>query len=415
MAGNSAPDVSGTEETLIKQPSVNDAAVVLVSFPHQLLHALCALHYERRLCGIREDAPATILVWSYRPSHHTAGSKFRELMALALQGFPWAKLCFPTRLERTFHLSPYRRLIYRAAWLRNKLGATAFRSCYFSHDASADHTAQALMQAYPAAKHICYGDPPGFLYPALSSVASSHFPRTALKQLFWKSRLRGLPGLLHASVSIIAVDFRSPAEVLQPQEVYLLPRALLLDTLRILQAGLRHYAPEIAAWTEENATDSAPRYLLLLSNFSDSGMTTRQNEQAMYAEICRTHVPSGSTIYLKPHIGTGSGFISGLISSLADYDVVGFPATSQQVPVELFPELLTRTHVLSVSSSSALIAHLIGHSITHALTDELIRRHFRPGYVNYMIEANRAIAEKTTAAAKNASFNHGSMPPITLD
>lgn len=397
MPGIVDPDHSGVAGLPVGHPPGHDAAIVLVSFPHQLLHALCALRHERRMHGIPENAPATFLVWSYRSAHHEAGSRFRELMSHALQNFPWARLYFPTRFERIFHLSPYRLLTYRAAWLKKKLGSTEYRTCYYSHDASADHTAQALMQAFPAAKHVCYGDPPGFLYPAPSSVDASYFPRSALKQLFWRSRLGGLRNLLHASVSIISVDFRPPSQTLQPQQVHVLPRALLLETLFELKAGLRSIAPEIDAWAEAQTPGTPDSYLLLLSNFTDSGMTTRADELAMYAEICQAHVPPGRTIYLKPHIGTPPEFISLLLSRLSAYNVIVFPTAAQQLPIELFPELLTRSHVLSVSSSSALIAYLFEHSVSHVLTENLIQRYFRPGYIAYMLAANRAIAEKTSS------------------
>lgn len=382
MPDSSAPD----------QPP-RPAALLLVSFPHHLLHALSALRHERRLRGVAEDAPATLLLWSYRPAHHATSSPVRKLIEHALQAFPWVRLHVPSRRARTLHLSPYRRLTDRVKWFRRHLGGTAYETCFYSHDASADHTAQALMQAFPDARRICYGDPPGFLYPARDAAEASHFPRSRLKQLFWKSRMRGMQQLLHADQAIIAVDFGSPQTA--ARELHVLPRELLVDTLYRIKSGLDAFAPQASAWVAAHANGPEPAHLLLLSNFSDSGMARRQDEIALYTAICATHVPPGALLYLKPHIGSRSEFVQRLLARLSGWQVEVLPPAALQLPIEFMPELLASCRVLSVSSSSALVAYLFGCNIAHALTDELIRRHFKPSYVDYMCRANRAITDKT--------------------
>lgn len=370
-----------------------NSALILVSFPHQLLHAISALRYDRSLRGIPEDEPATIFVWSHQAAHHNCGSPIRTVFRQALESFPWIKLWIPTKFQRLYSLSPYRILTKRVSWIRRQLKSDTYSSFLYSHDVSADHTAQAVMQAMPLARWICYGDPPGFLYPACSALLQN---RNTIKQRIWKSRLRGLRNWLSANQSIIAVDFRSQTDGADASDVHLLPRHIIIETLERLRSSFHDIAPAESSLLNEWAAIELP-HLLLLSNFTDSCMTTRQNELALYVDICKSHVPLGGMIYIKPHIGTGQEFISQLIEKLADYRAVVFPTVIQQLPVELFSELLARSHVLSVSSSSALISRLFRNEVTHVLTVDRIQRFFKSDYVPYMVSANRAIVRKVNS------------------
>jgi len=215
------------------------ASLLLVSFPHQLLHALSALRHERKQSGVAEDAPAILLFWSYQAANHAADSEVRKFLKQALLVFPWVRLNIPSRRARTMHLSPYRRLIDRVKWLLHYLGDTNYEACYFSHDASADHTAQALMQAFPTARRICYGDPPGFLYPPLKSLGDSHFSRGKIKRLFWKSRMVGVKKLMSSHKSIVAINFE---EQVDDTNVEVIPRELMLDTLRGIKSGVNGFS-----------------------------------------------------------------------------------------------------------------------------------------------------------------------------
>lgn len=367
-----------------------NSALILVSFPHQLLHAISALRNDRSMRGIREDEPVTIVVWSHQAAHHNCGAPIRAVFNQTLESFPWIKLWIPTKFQRLYYLSPYRLLTKRAAWIRRKLKSDTYSSFLYSHDVSADHTAQAVMQAVPHARLICYGDPPGFIYPACNALLQN---TNTIKQRIWKTRLRGLQNWLSAKQSIIAVDFRFQTGSIDASDVHLLPRQIIMETLDSIRSGFHNVATAETLLLNECAPIELS-HILLLSNFTDSRMTTRQNELALYVDICKSYVPRGGMIYIKPHIGTSQEFTSQLIEKLADYRAVSFPAAIQQLPVELFPKLFARSHVLSVSSSSALIARLYGKAVTHVLTDDRIRRFFKSDYVSYMINANLAIVRK---------------------
>ena len=371
----------------------NENAIMLVSFPHQLLHALSALKYERLLSGKREHAPATILVWTYHSEHHAPGSIYRKIFDCLLHEFPYVTLVFPGTLERCFQLSPYRTISDRIKWLGNIFSRESFGSVFFPHDASADQTAQVLMQLFPDAKRVCYGDPPGFLYPPYSANQGGHSTKGVLKRLFWQSRLHRLKKLYKPATSIIAVDFREHDQLSFTEEVRILPRAILLETLRQIEEGIRVLLSEsyVRLMTTELASEGP--YLLLMSNFSESRMMSPKNEIAMYFEICSRYVPAGRKVLIKTHSGakrnSGSELVSRLSASAFEAELL--PVTTQHLPIELLPELISRCNIVSVSSASSLISYLFNTEVIHALSADIIRKYFKDSSVEYMVDANNRI------------------------
>ncbi len=370
------------------------ASLLLVSFPHQLLHALSALRHERRQSGVAEDAPAILLFWSYQAANHAADSEVCKFLTDALLAFPWVRLNIPSRRARTMHLSPYRRLIDRVKWFQHYLGDTHYEAYFFSHDASADHTAQALMQAFPTARRICYGDPPGFLYPPLKKPGDSHFSRGKIKRLFWNSRMVGVKKLMSAHKSIVAVNFQHQVNV---KDVEVMPRELMLDTLRSIKSGVNGFSLIDQAWISTAINSGLTMHLLLMSNFSDGGLANFDNEIELYVALCSIHVPAGSQILIKPHAGTKRKFIECLVNKLDDWKVGVLPEALQNVPIEFIPELITNCRVLSVSSASVLLAHLFDCEVTHGLTDKLIDEYFNKECARDFGRSNKEMERKLSA------------------
>ena len=127
----------------------NNRALLFVSFPHQLLHALGALNYDRLTRNIPIDSPVEIFVWSFQVGNHATGTNFRKILEAAVQEFRMVKLYIPKLTERSIHLSPYRTLCDRVGWLKKVFAGKCFGAIYFSHDASSDRTAQVIMQTFP--------------------------------------------------------------------------------------------------------------------------------------------------------------------------------------------------------------------------------------------------------------------------
>lgn len=351
--------------------------------------------------GVPEDTPASIFVWSFQPANHASGSTYREILTTAVSNFPHIKLVLPSRLQRQLALSPYRALKDRIRWVKRKFANEQYGAIYFSHDASADRTAQIMMQAFPKAQHVCFGDPPGFLYSPYGFNGCPHSVGNWIKRNFWKSRLRGIEEQYEPVHSIIAVNFQQKE---YEGTIEMLPHDILMDNLSRISAGLSDMLGntplKLAGETEEGEF----HYVLLLSNFSESGLTRTEDELQMYTEICREHVPPGSLILIKPHFGTRSYFAKQLLERLSNYRAVLLPQLVQQIPIELMPELISGCTVLSVSSSSVLLSYLFQEAIIHALTPDLIRRYFKASAMDYMIDANERIRMNTLDTAERVAY-----------
>lgn len=372
-------------------------SLLLISFPHQLLHALSALRYYRIRKGIPEQAPAIIFVWSYQSSQHTPNSSFRKILDCAIRDFHFVTLVFPTLTERRYRLSSLRTLIDRVGWIRTRLRSFVIDAIFFAHDASADRTAQVLMQSFPEADAICFGDPPGFLYPQFHL----QHQRTFLKRMVWGSRARGLSSLRSPTLSIVTIDFYNNGST-SDGDVLVLPREIVLETLTSLQRGIEQIKKELQFGYRKLVGNARYINILLLSNFSESGLAEIEDELALYSDICSNCNSSGGKLFIKPHFGTSPRFLKKLANGLSSHRPEIFPTLAGQIPIELLPNLVEQSNIISVSSSSVLLSHLFKKQISHALTATRIQRYFKADRVAYMLEANQFIERSLSASMDRA-------------
>ncbi len=334
-----------------------------------------------------------VLIWSHQWHQHREGSAFRVFFDAALKDYSNVSVVFPGTRCRLARLSPYRKVVDRAQFLRQLLVGGPVEACYFSHDVSADRTAQALLHAFPAARRVCYGDPPGFLYPDDPVARSGYFPKHPVKAAFWATRVRGLGIQYSPDQAIIAIDFRDRSDAVGA--VHVLERGDLLETLRRIRRGLDRCLPDRLPGPP--AVPGRPSMkVLLLGNFTSSRMTSWRDEMQLYEEICAEHVRPDEILCVKPHPGTDAAFMRQLIPRLGVRDARIFPDGGLGLPIELFEEFMAGGSVISVSSSSVLIAYLFDCPVVHGLTDGLVRRFFRPQYVLPMLNSNQAIVARLT-------------------
>lgn len=352
-------------------------ALALISFPQHILHALAAIRFDAEERGIVAPLSKAFFVWSHDPANHRAASSFSDfaLRALSEEG----KVISPSLVSRLSTFSPYRTIKARAS------AAAALplkaRTFYFSHDQSADHTAQAFLQSGIAGRAVCFGDPPGFFYPPeWRSPWNGEGIAPLLKNALWRTRLRGLKSWAAPDAACAAVPSGH-----QAQAVRRIPRRYFIDALQRIHARL----PEIAA---ASATLSLTRSTLLItSNFYESGLMSRENECRLYAEIVRTSIRNGETFVIRPHPGATDASIGMLADELSDVHVQFFPEALRHYPIELFAEALQGCRIRSVSSSHLMLHFLYNASVECSLTYDRVDRFFRPEYREYGREMVRAL------------------------
>ncbi|HAT7958939.1 TPA: hypothetical protein GDG33_14870, partial [Legionella pneumophila] len=364
-------------------------AIILLSFPHQLIHALAALFTDREQRRINKDAPILIFIWSYRWSDHRKNSSFLEVIN-KLTKIENCQLYTPNFLQRIFGLSEFRVLEQRVKYVNKVISSKDYDSFYYSHDFSADHTAQVFMQAFPNIYKVCFGDPPGFLYKNYSSVTEcTEKIRSDLKGLFWKSRLKNIHkwyGYDKAYVAMnLNVDAQNYSSILST-----IPNERFIELLNKLKSKLSNLEKEEHAFIEtlESYNQNKIFQLLVLSNFTESGLITRENELQLYLELCHRHCSPGSIIIIKPHILSNSAFLEALKNNLGKYRVIPLPESLRCIPLEMLTGLIYKCNIVSVSSSSIFLSYLYGRKkIVHALTLNDVKKFFNKNSYQQMIES----------------------------
>lgn len=372
-------------------------SLLLISFPHQLLHAFSALKCYRMRERIPEQAPAIILVWSFQSTDHAPDSHFRTILDSTIREFPFVTLIFPTLRERRYELSQFRTMIHRIAWLRDRFHSFSIDAILFAHDASADRTSQVLMQSFPETNAICFGDPPGFLYPPFNP----QHQRNLIKRLFWASRARGISSPSSPMLSIVAIDFYNNGSAVHG-DVQVLPRSLLLETLASIQRGMDQAKKDQHVEYTKLEGNADPVNVLVLSDLSGSGLTRRSDELALYVDICKQFSSKDVRLIIKPHFGTSPEFLKKLKNCLSSYKPKILSGLAGLIPIECFPELVKKNNIISVSSSSALLSHIYEKQICHALTAKRIKQYFKADSINHMLEANQAIENRRCASVDRA-------------
>ncbi|WP_155989946.1 MULTISPECIES: hypothetical protein [Pseudomonas] len=376
-------------------PASAGKEVILISSPHQLLHALCALRFDRESRNIARETPATLVLWSYQLMDHSPNSKSRQFFDAALKSFPFITGVLPSLKERKGPLSAYRKLSKRAEWLREYLNITPGECAafYYSHDASSEHTAQAFMQALSAKRNICYGDSPGFLYPNIKPPAPTFdISLRGLKHFFWFTRVNIAAEWIAAETALTVIDFDDLDRTLPHPKHTIIPTEILVQTLTTLK---QFFAPVLQLEQEIGArSKTEPTWVLILSNFTSSKLTSESDELELYVQICSEHVLPGGTIYIKKHAGTPAVFVTQLLRRLENYNAKKLPDSLDCLPIEFLSQVLETCGIISVSSASALLSLLQAPNLIHALTAENIDMFFRPAHKEYMTIANKQILKK---------------------
>jgi len=377
----------------IRKPS--NYEILLISFPHQLLYALSALHYNRINNRVSVDSPAVIFVWSYKGVNHKSKSIYHDIFSAVLQTYPYIELVFPTFLERSYYLSPYRSISARVKWVQKRFLGHNFNEVYFSHDASADRTAQVIMQTFRTAKSICYGDPPGFIHPPYNKHRLQCHSESKLKRWFWKFKHETQQlDERFASKAFVAVDMQSKDKTSISIKVTPIPLKYLKHTHSLIGRAFEKSIKKTYVEMNINFGDLDNPYLLLMGNFSGSGLMSEENELDMYVDICNRHVPMGGGLFLKPHPGNSLDFVNKVIDKLPQFQTQALPLIALQIPIEIMSDLINYCHIVSVSSSSIPISIFYQGNLIHALNDELIYRYFNMSSLNHMLDANFQIISK---------------------
>jgi hypothetical protein len=352
-------------------------------------------------------APLTVLIWSPATMDNAAREKRRQAFNVLLDGFSWTSIFFPDQAEVKLHLSHNATVLSKANYLRQKFGQNAFSTIYYAHDISADFIAQSAMQAFPTATRVCFGDALGVVYnndyftdhtyPVNVTELVSRPMQTIRNVLFRLKRRWTLPSrsrCLDADYTVLILpcdpggDFLVGKKLLPANNDYL---HYVLTTLS--SAAERHLKQEPVK--ETGISDK--NVVMLLGSYSESCLTTEEQECAMYVEAARLHVLPESKIILKAHPASREEKVLRIQQALSlHYGTVVI--YNDELPIEVMSWLVNYANIISFSYSSVSLLYLYGSPVLHAMNNTLISLFFPKETQTWMLESNKLYLEQLAIA-----------------
>lgn len=282
----------------------------------------------------------------------------------------------------------------RAKLLLRKLSNFAVGEILYAHDISSDFWNQTLMQAFPHAKRICYGDALGLVYSQNYFMSLMFGLRknqrfsfnSSLVQLKRKFLFPTKKKQLLAQQAVLAIpcdpgqDFLKQCQLLIPNKNEV--KQCVFDLANALPE-FKMYGSELKEKTHKS------HYLFILSNLTESKLTTLGNEIALYKEILASQVDRDATIIIKPHPAHNSVMFQKIIQCLQEeYDIHVIKSDFYNLPIELAISLIESCTILSISYSSISIPYLYGKNVQHVLSNQMIKKYFIEEKMDWFIESN---------------------------
>jgi hypothetical protein len=278
---------------------------------------------------------------------------------------------------------------------KDRLGLEHVDEIYYAHDV-VGRVPELAFNAFPDAERIMYGDALGLVFNrryliALaggSSVEEAQRiargePVFGIRQLSRTLRngfgraLFGGPEWPRPDRAALVLPVDVTGDSLIDVRLTIPSKELVLEVIAECQGAM----PEMTDFSRQTlATMPGPHYLLVLENFTDAGMTSLEQERALYEAAIRLHIPKGATVLLKEHPLVTVSVTDALRERIEpDYVTCVLPAELTRYPIELWSELVSRCGIVTMMSYCGLsLKYLYGKDTICALDDDIVERFFYP-------------------------------------
>ena len=297
---------------------------------------------------------------------------FAETIYSLASGESWTKILFIStsdmkRINRT-------RISQRLKFIREEIGFDNCDDIFVMRD-FAFLGNQLLLNAYPKAQRITYGDSFGIVGD-----------NKIFKKNWYEFIKRPLLIIKFIASSILFGRYKTytfdKAVLLLPQDwsgsyldniPLIIPEKsfVLKDILNVGSSinRLQEYCDSILQQT------ASKKYLFLLSNFTNSGMMQLDKEMNLYYEIIIKYIEFGSTIIFKKHPRCNL-YLSDKVKQIIEkrYNIFYLDDNRfSSIPLEYFFPIISACEVISVYSASALhLTYLYNKNVIMPLDNDLI-------------------------------------------
>ncbi len=282
---------------------------------------------------------------------------------------------------------------YINARFRKVIGIDHADEVYFSHNLVGKVT-DLCIQAYPNAERITSGEGTGQVYTDEYLTYLNRMNKKSLKYdvLVLINKIKKIVSYppqtrLGSETQIVAflpTDWNGKFSL--NKKIIIVPRSIvkeIINTCSKDQTTLLSYCKNMIEQSRP------PRFILLLSCWSEAGYMQPDTEIAMNIEIIHTNIPRGSTIFIKSHPSSRFPVAEGVTNQIInDYNVHIVPQEFKRYPLELMEILIEQCQVISFSTVILSIRYLFEKEVINPINEGLMKKFF-PERTWYIIEDTR--------------------------
>jgi len=280
------------------------------------------------------------------------------------------------------------------AGLKALIGESSFDDVFLARDHVGNGSAL-LLNAYPEARKHSYGDSFGLVgqHEAMARLEGPRRLRDRLRSL-GRRLLLGGPAAIAFDDAVLSLPIDLSGKYLRHTPLVVPSHAHVVQTVEAIYAQL----PELRDYCDELRIRSAGRKspLYLLSNLAGSGLSTVDQEVALYLEVIRSHSRPGETLFIKPHPRSSFEFLQAIREPLqADHDVVVIDDSRfARMPIELWMGLLSHCNLVAMFSTSCInLKYLYGKEVVLPLDDDRMRRYLHVSATEHVASGYRMMKQ----------------------
>jgi hypothetical protein len=368
--------------------------LLAVQGPLQFIAGFLAMEWYQKVRGESENSKSTLLLYDFLTAENVEADLYQVINRIA--GIrAWHAVIFISGKDmRAMVQGRYSDSMQR---LRNLIGENDFDEIFLARD-FCGYGSPLIVNTYRNAKRIIYGDSLGVVgnEAALGGVDWNSPLRwlISLGKQRIRDRLFGGPDRIKFDAAVLTLPIVCSTGYLDEIPLMVPHRDLLVDTIRAVYGRLGELQEYCTSLIGRCGAQENP-LLFLLSNLSGSGLTTREGEVSLYAEIINSVAPPGSAILLKGHPRDSAQTLAAVVDRLhPNYKVIIIDDPGlARVPIELWVGLIERTMIVPIFSTSAInLRYIFGKTVQLPLNEDRIRRHFFKSKIRYMILGTQLIS-----------------------
>jgi hypothetical protein len=370
--------------------------LLAVQGPLQFITGYIAFDWHRRMQAQARADEAVLLLYDFLAPpdiEPSIAEAVRQLCRVA----PWSKIVFISGPEMTCLVQG--RYANSMRRLKNVLGVEHFDEIFLAREHTGYGSAL-LMNAYASATKYAYGDSLGLVgQPAPVRRFDRRSPLRSTLSMAKHSARRLLLGGPKAHAFDTAV---LPIPLDMSGGNYFSKTRLVVPPLEHVAQCVRSIASAAESLGDycrslyTSAGHPQGAYLYLLSNLAGSGLTSIENETALYVDIVTSTAKKGDTIFLKQHPRSTREVLDGVTNRLKDnyHTIVLEESRFSRLPIELWSYLIDRCAIVAIFSTSAInIKYLYQKDVILPLTPQRLEKYFPRNSIEFMSTANRLIQE----------------------